>query len=46
MMLNDPVFQNLISDHLHSYTWFTDRYVSIKSSLDSLSVSLENNLKQ
>jgi hypothetical protein len=43
-MLNDPVFQNLISDHLHSYTWFTDRYVSIKSSLDSLSVSLEKNL--
>jgi hypothetical protein len=44
-MLGDPVFQNLISDHLHSYIWFTDRYVSIKSTLDSLSVSIENNLK-
>jgi hypothetical protein len=44
-MLKDPVFQNLISDHLHSYSWFTDRYVSIKSSLDSLSVSIEKNLK-
>lgn len=44
-MLKDPVFQNLISDHLHSYIWFTDRYVSIKASLDSLSVSLEKNLE-
>lgn len=44
-MLKDPVFQNLISDHLHSYIWFTDRYVSIKASLDSLSVSLEKNLR-
>jgi hypothetical protein len=44
-MLKDPVFQNLINDHLHSYTWFTDRYVSIKVSLDSLSDSLERNMR-
>jgi hypothetical protein len=44
-MLKDPVFQNLISDHLHSYLFFNDKYLNIKASLDSLSVSLEDNLK-
>jgi hypothetical protein len=44
-MLKDPVFQNLISDHLHSYLFFNDKYLNIKASLDSLSVSLEDNLR-
>jgi hypothetical protein len=44
-MLKDPVFQNLVNDHLHSYIWFTDRYVAIKVSLDSLSISLKKNLE-
>jgi hypothetical protein len=44
-MLKDPVFQNLISDHLRSYIWFNDKYVSIKESLDSLSLSLNRNMK-
>jgi hypothetical protein len=43
-MLKDPVFQNLISDHLHSYMYFNDKYVNIKISLDSLAYSLEKNL--
>jgi hypothetical protein len=43
-VLKDPVFQNLVSDHLHSYMWFNDRYMVIKVSLDSLSVSLKNNM--
>jgi len=45
-MLKDPVFQNLISDHLHSYMYFNDKYMDIKMSLDSVSVSLEKNLKE
>ncbi len=44
-MLKDPVFQNLMSDHLHNYIWFNDKYISIKSVLDSLSQSLKKNLK-
>ena len=44
-MLKEPVFQNLVNDHLHSYIWFTDRYINIKSSLDSLSVTLKKNLE-
>jgi len=43
-MLNDPVFQNLISDHLHSYMYFNDKYMNIKISLDSLALSLEKDL--
>jgi hypothetical protein len=45
-MLKDPVFQNLMSDHLHSYIWFNDKYIIIKTCLDSLSVSLEKNLEK
>jgi hypothetical protein len=45
-VLNDPVFQNLISDHLHSYMWYNDRYLAIKVSLDSLAVSLKANMEE
>jgi hypothetical protein len=45
-MLKDPVFQNLISDHLHSYSWFNDKYMNIKNSLVSLSLSLKKNTEQ
>ena len=44
-MLKDPVFQNLISDHLRTYIWFTDKYMNIKVTLDSLSVTLNKNLE-
>lgn len=44
-MLKDPVFQNLISDHLRTYIWFNDKYMNIKVILDSLSVTLNKNLK-
>jgi hypothetical protein len=44
-MLKDPVFQNLISDHLHSYLYFNDKYINIKASLDSLSASLKRNMR-
>jgi hypothetical protein len=44
-VLTDPVFQNLVSDHLHSYMWYNDRYLSIKVSLDSLAASLKTNMK-
>jgi hypothetical protein len=44
-MLKDPVFQNLISDHLHSYLFFNDKYINIKVALDSLSVLLNKNIK-
>ena len=43
-MLKDPVFQNLISDHLRSYIWFNDKYMNIKVSLDNLSVTLNKNI--
>ncbi len=44
-MLKDPVFQNLISDHLRTYIWFNDKYMNIKVTLDSLSVTLNKNLE-
>jgi hypothetical protein len=44
-MLKDPVFQNLISDHLHSYLYFNDKYINIKVSLDSLSAALKRNMR-
>jgi hypothetical protein len=44
-MLKDPVFQNLISDHLRTYIWFNDKYMNIKVILDSLSVTLNKNLE-
>lgn len=43
-MLKDPVFQNLISDHLRTYIWFNDKYMNLKIILDSLSVVLDKNL--
>jgi hypothetical protein len=45
-LLKDPVFQNLISDHLQNYIWFNDKYSGIKVILDSLSASLQVNLKK
>jgi len=45
-MLKDPVFQNLISDHLRTYIWFNDKYMNIKVTLDSLSVTLNKNLER
>jgi len=44
-MLKDPVFQNLISDHLRTYIWFNDKYLNIKVTLDSLSVTLNKTLE-
>ena len=44
-MLKDPVFQNLISDHLRTYIWFNDKYMNIKVTLDSLSIVLNKNLE-
>jgi len=45
-LLKDPVFQNLISDHLQNYIWFNDKYSGIKVILDSLSASLKVNLSK
>jgi hypothetical protein len=45
-MLKDPVFQNMISDHLQNYIWFNDKYSGIKLILDSLSASLKVNLNK
>jgi hypothetical protein len=46
IMLKDPVFQNLMSDHLHNYSWFNDKYASIKPTLESLAESLIKNLEE
>jgi hypothetical protein len=43
-LLKDPVFQNLIVDHLHTYIWYNDKYIGIKALLDNLSSSLKNSL--
>jgi hypothetical protein len=43
-LLKDPVFQNIMSDHLHSYIWFNDKYIAVKSILDSLSVLLKKSI--
>jgi hypothetical protein len=45
-MLSYPEFQNLVSDHLHSYMWFNDRYMAIKVSLDNLAEALDKNMKE
>ena len=45
-VLKDPVFQNLVSDHLHSYMWFNDKYSVIKVSLDSLAVEIKKNMEE
>ncbi len=43
-LLSDPVFQNLVSDHLQSYLRFNEKYRGLKVTLDSLSATIRTDL--
>jgi hypothetical protein len=45
-LLGDPVFQNLVSDHLQSYIRFNEKYNGLKLTLDSLSVTIKKDLEK
>ena len=44
-LLSDPVFQNLVSDHLQSYIRFNEKYNGLKVTLEGLSATIKKDLE-